>query len=94
MSYVLIHHKVKNVDQLKELFEADSARRRAGGSKGARLYRDPGDSTLLVALLEFENVEQARKFADSTELRELIGWAGDRSDVKPEVLEEFVSMDA
>ena len=94
MPYVLIHHKVKNVDQLKELFEADSARRRAGGSKGARLFRDPGDSTLLVALLEFENAEQARTFADSTKLRELIGWAGDRSDVKPEVLEEFVSMDA
>jgi len=94
MSYVLIHHKVKNVDQLKELFESDSARRRAGGSKGARLFRDPANSAILVGLLEFENAEQARKFADSTELRELIGWAGDRSDVKPEVLEEFVSMDA
>jgi len=94
MPYVLIHHKVKNVDQLKEVFEADSYRRRGGGSKGARLFRDPADSTLLVALLEFENVEQAQKFADSTELRELIGWAGDRSDVKPKVLDEFLSMDA
>ena len=94
MPYVLIHHKVKNVDQLKEVFEADSGRRRAGGSQGARLFHDPADSTLLVGLLEFENVEQARKFADSTELRELIGWAGDRSDVKPEVLDEFLSMDA
>jgi len=94
MPYVLIHHKVKNVDQLKEIFESDAGRRRAGGSKGARLFRDPADSTLLVALLEFENVEQARKFAGSTELRELVGWAGDRSDVKPEVIDEFLSMDA
>lgn len=94
MPYVLIHHKVKNVDQLKEVFQADSARRRATGSKGARLFRDPADTTLLVALLEFEDVERAQRFADSTELRELIGWAGDRSDVKPAVIDEFISMDA
>lgn len=94
MSYVLIHHKVENIDGLRSMFEEDSMRRRASGSKGARLFRDPADSTLAVALLEFEDVERAQRFAESTQLRELIGWAGDHSDVKPEVIEEFVSLDA
>lgn len=94
MPYVLIHHKVKNIDQLKEVFEADSGRRRVNGCTGARLFRDPADSTLYVALLEFDDLNKARRFADSTELRELIGWAGDRSAVKPVVIDEFISMDA
>ena len=91
---MLIHHKVKNIDQLKEIFESDSGRRRANGCKGARLFRDPSDSTLYVALLEFDDLAKARRFADSTGLRELIGWAGDRSEVKPAVIDEFISMDA
>ncbi len=94
MPYVLIHHKVKSIEQLREIFEADSSRRRVNGCKSARLFRDPADSTLYVALLEFDDLAKARKFADSTELRELIGWAGDRGDVKPEVIDEFVTMDA
>lgn len=94
MPYVLIHHKVKNIEQLKSVFEEDSIRRRQNGCVGARLFRDPEDVTLYVGLLEFDDVEKARRFAASPQLRELLGWIGDRADVKPEVLEEYVSLDA
>ena len=90
MPYVLIHHKVNNIEELKSAFEEDSTRRRMNGCVGARLLRDPQDVSLYVGLLEFDDVENANRFAATERLRDLLGFIGGRSDVKPEVIEEYV----
>lgn len=92
MPYVLLQYQVKNINQLRTIFESDSSRRRSKGCKSARLFRDPDDETVCVGLLEFENVEKAREFADSDELRELLGCTGDYSAVRPRVIDEYISM--
>ena len=94
MAYVLIHHKVKNIEDLKSVFEKDSPRRGANGCVGARLFRDPQDATLYVGLLEFDDVERARSYAASRHLRGVLGFIDDDSEINPRVLEEYVSMNA
>ena len=76
MSYLLVRHKVENYDKWKPVFDAHGATRKAGGSKGARLFRNAADPNELVTLFEWDNLEKAQKFAQSPELREAMQKAG------------------
>ncbi len=76
MSYLLVRHKVENYAKWKPVFDAHGATRKAGGSKGARLFRNAADPNEMVLLFEWDNLEKAQKFAQSPELRETMEKAG------------------
>lgn len=94
MPYVLIQHNVASFAAFEPVFDADEARRQRSGSKGGRLFRNTGDPNNLVALFEWDTSENARKFAESYELREAVEWASDPAPPRVIVIEEIKSTGA
>ena len=76
MSYILVHHQVEDYARWKPLFDQNGAARKAHGSKGSRVLRSAENPNDLVLVMEWDSLENARKFAESPELREVMGRAG------------------
>jgi len=75
MSYVIDKHKVADYARWKLIFDADGANRQAGGSKGGQLFRSGDDPNEVVMLFEWD-LEQARQYSQSEELRAKMQEAG------------------
>ncbi len=83
MPYILIRHKVADYLKWKPVFDEHGATRQASGSRGGQLFRNATDSNELVILLEWDDLEQARQFAQTEDLRQTMQRAGvaDQPDV-------------
>jgi heme-degrading monooxygenase HmoA len=83
MPYLIIRHKVEDYAKWKPVFDAHGATRQANGSKGGRLFRNADDPNETVILFEWDDLEKARQFAQSDDLRQAMQRAGvaDRPDV-------------
>ncbi|MCD6033553.1 MAG: hypothetical protein K0S78_5739 [Thermomicrobiales bacterium] len=82
MPCLLIRHTVQDYSDWKAVFDEQEDLRRANGSQGGRLFRSTESGEVLV-LLEWDDLERARLFADSDDLREAMTRAGvtDRPDI-------------
>jgi heme-degrading monooxygenase HmoA len=76
MPYLLVRHKVADYAKWKPFFDQHSATRQASGSQGGRLLRNANDPNELVVLFEWDDLEKARQFAQSNDLREIMQRAG------------------
>ena len=76
MAQLIIRHKVKDYAKWKPLFDEHGAKRKAGGSKGGRLFRSEKDPNEVVILFEWEDLGKAHKFTESEELRQTMERAG------------------
>lgn len=83
MPYLVVRHKVADYAKWKPVFEEHGATRQAGGSKGGLILRSADDPTEVVLLLEWDDLEKARQFAQSDDLRQAMQRAGvvDRPDL-------------
>jgi heme-degrading monooxygenase HmoA len=84
MPYLLVHHKVEEYQRWKPVFDHDhGATSRSSGSMGGRILRNPDDPNELLILLEWDSLENARRFANADDLREAMQRAGvaDQPDV-------------
>jgi heme-degrading monooxygenase HmoA len=83
MPYLLVRHKVEDFARWKPIFDEHGATRKAAGSRGGRLFRSVEDPDELVIVFEWDDVEKARQFAQSEDLRQAMQRAGvaDRPDV-------------
>ena len=83
MPYVLIRHKVEDYAKWKTIFDEHGATRGAAGCKGGQLLRNADDPNELVILFEWDDLDKARQFGQSDDLRETMERAGvaDRPDV-------------
>jgi heme-degrading monooxygenase HmoA len=83
MPALLIRHNVEDYAAWKEGFDQHATVRRANGSQGGRLFRNAADANEVVVLLEWDDLERARLFADSDDLREAMARAGvtDQPDI-------------
>jgi heme-degrading monooxygenase HmoA len=82
MPCLLIRHTVQDYSTWKAVFDEQADVRRANGSQGGWLFRSTESGEVLV-LLEWDDLERARLFADSDDLREAMTRAGvtDRPDI-------------
>ncbi len=69
MRCLLIRHTVQDYSAWKAVFDEQADVRRANGSQGGRLFRSTESGEVLV-LLEWDDLERARLFVDSDDLRE------------------------
>lgn len=76
MPFVMIRHTVNNYDTWKPVYDEDAGNRKAHGSKGGHLLRGANNPNEIVALLEFDDLENAHKFIESPDLRERMQRAG------------------
>ena len=76
MPYMLVRHKVEDYEKWKPVFDDHQATRREGGAKGGFLFRNADDRNETLILLEWRDLEDARRFARSEDLREAMQRAG------------------
>jgi len=76
MAYIVIRHKVKDYGKWKPAFDEHGTTRKAGGSKGGRLFHSADDPNHLVILFEWDNLDRAQQFVGSEDLREKMEEAG------------------
>jgi heme-degrading monooxygenase HmoA len=84
MPYLLVRHKVEDYERWKPVFDHDHGATRARrGSKGGRILRNAEDPNELVILLEWDNLENAQRFANADDLKDAMQRAGvvDQPDV-------------
>ncbi|HEY7031445.1 MAG TPA: antibiotic biosynthesis monooxygenase [Thermomicrobiales bacterium] len=76
MPALLIRHRIEDYATWRPVFDADETTRRANGSLGARLFRSADDPHETLILLDWDDLERARLFAQSDDLREAMALAG------------------
>lgn len=76
MPYVLIRHKVADYAKWKIMFDEHGTIRKTSGSKGGRVFRNADDPNEVVILFEWDDMEKARGFVQSEDLRRTMQRAG------------------
>ncbi len=76
MPYLLIRHKVEDYDRWKKAFDDHESIRQAAGSKGGYLFRNADNSNEVVMIVEMEDLDRARQFVGSDDLRQAMEGAG------------------
>ena len=76
MPYMFVRHNVEDYERWKPVFEEHGSIRRESGSKSVRLFRNADAPNETVILLEWDDLEKARRFAQSENLRETMERAG------------------
>ena len=73
MMHVLVRHKVSDYNRWKDAFDSHLTTRKRAGETGFRVFHNVDDPREVVLLLDWESIEEARKFMTSDELRERHG---------------------
>lgn len=83
MPQILIRHKVQDYAAWKLAFDEHGTARQAAGSKGGHLFRNSDDPNELIAIFEWDDLDKARRFVQSDDLRQAMERAGvaDEPDV-------------
>lgn len=76
MAYMIVRHKVADYAKWKPAFDQHGSTRGANGSKGGQLFRNAGDPSEVIAVFEWDDLDKARQFAQSDNLRETMQNAG------------------
>ncbi len=76
MTYVLVLHHVEDYSRWKPVYDGDRVVRKDRGSKGSSVLRNADDPNHLVVITEWENLESAKNFAESEDLKNTMQKAG------------------
>ncbi len=76
MPYLLVRHKVEDYAKWKPIYDQHGTTRKASGGQSAQLFRNANDPNELVILFEWDDLEKARQFAQSEDLRQAMQRAG------------------
>jgi heme-degrading monooxygenase HmoA len=76
MTYVLVLHHVEDYSRWKPVYDEDRVVRKDRGSKGSSVLRNADDPNHLVVITEWENLESAKNFAESEDLKNTMQKAG------------------
>jgi hypothetical protein len=76
MTQLLIKHKVKDYPSWKKVFDGFIETRRASGEKSYKIMHPENDGNDLLAIFEWDNLENAKKFVGSSELKQTMSNAG------------------
>jgi hypothetical protein len=83
MPTMLVRHKVQDFRTWEEAFDAHAPVRLSAGLSNARLFRSADDANEILIVFDIADIEKARAFAASDEVREAMANAGvvDKPDV-------------
>ena len=76
MPYLLVRHRVEDYARWRPLYDEHGATRKASGSAGGRVFRSADNPNEVIILLEWDDLEKARQFAQSEDLRQAMQRAG------------------
>jgi hypothetical protein len=83
MPYVLVRHKVADFSKWKPGYDAHLPARQKAGLKEEHLLRNTNDPNEVILLFEAADLQKAKEFADSSDLRETMQNVGviDKPDI-------------
>jgi hypothetical protein len=83
MPYVLVRHKISDFSKWKSAYDTHSSARQGAGLKEEHLLRNTDDPNEVVMLFEAKDIQKAKEFAGSADLREAMQNAGvvDKPDI-------------
>jgi heme-degrading monooxygenase HmoA len=76
MVHVLVRHKVADFNRWKLAFDTHVIARQHAGETGFHVFHNLENANDIFLMLDWESADQARKFMDSSELRERMQQAG------------------
>jgi heme-degrading monooxygenase HmoA len=76
MTRLLVQLKTSDFSQWKKGFETGAEMRSSFGALSDQVFQDASDPSQATVLLEWESMEQARRFVDSHELSEAMEKSG------------------
>ena len=76
MPYLLVRHTVKDYEKWKPFFDEHQPTRQKSGSKGGHIYRNSQNPNELIIIFEWDTLDNARKFAESSDLQKQMEKAG------------------
>ena len=77
MAHVLVRSKVESYAKWRPLFDGNDGVRKAAGAIGTpQVFRSGDDPWEVLVLIEWDELENARKFVASDDLREAMQKAG------------------
>jgi hypothetical protein len=74
MASMFVRHKVENYENWKR--EYDAFDKKARGVTAASVYRDADDPSTVIVTHTFNDINTAKKFTDSDDLRSIMERAG------------------
>jgi len=83
MPYVLVRHKVADFSKWKPVYDGHLPARQKAGLKEEHLLRNTDDPNETIILFEAADLQKAKEFAASSDLRETMQAAGviDKPDI-------------
>ena len=69
MAAILRRSRVDDYVRWKTMYQAGEAARQAAGWRDKQVFRNPDDPNEIVILTEVDDIEQARAYAESEEVR-------------------------
>ncbi|NIM93354.1 MAG: cyclase [Anaerolineales bacterium] len=76
MASMLVHNKVKDYTAWREVYDSMADVRSSNGELSDRVYRDASDPTSVTIIIEWDSLESAQKYAQSSELKAAMERAG------------------
>jgi quinol monooxygenase YgiN len=76
MTQMFIRHKVNDYEVWKAAFDKFAAFRKSSGEKSYHIFHHQDDPNNLYLLFKWDNLENASKFIDSSDLKEAMRRAG------------------
>jgi len=92
MIYVLVHHEVTDYPAWKSVFDGSLDWRTRNGERSCRIFRGCENPNDLTLLFEWENIEKARAFISSDELKNRMAKAGVKTPPQVQYLTEMFSI--
>ena len=92
MIQVLVHHEVNDYHSWRSVFDAAIDFRHHGGERSCRVFRKSGDPNNLTLLFEWEDLDQAQSYMNSSELRDKMKEAGVIGKPEIEYLSEMYTV--
>ena len=88
MTYAIVRHKVEDYDKWKEAFDAALDFRKDAGEKHFLVCTDCDDKNIVTVMVEWEDLEIAKKFFESDELKEKMKETGVTEEPEIRYVEE------
>ena len=76
MPFILVRHKVADYTKWRPVYDEHGAARSAAGAKHARLFRSEENPNEIIILMEWDDLNKARQFTQSQDLKEAMMRAG------------------
>lgn len=76
MATVIVTHRVSDYDRWRPAFDQDAPQRKKAKLTSWTVHRDHADPNLLTIIMKTNDLDAAKRFADSPELRDVMQSAG------------------